>query len=146
MWHQSQATAAVFANKKLHDKSRTTIEELRHQLSDLPDNKLVEHIMWFGSSLSGTRTYWTKCQSELTNMITQLGFPSLFFTLSATNTEWLDFHTIMPIHSHSHSLNEHHMKIENVVQYPHIFATFMHHGLYIFQEEVIQKYLKSKDF
>ena len=60
MWHQSQATAAGFAKKHLHDNSPITVEELRHQLSDLLDNKLVEHLMWFGSSLRGTRPYWTK--------------------------------------------------------------------------------------
>ena len=57
MWHQSQATAAIFPKKHLHDNSPTTVEELRHQLFDLPDNKLAEHLMWFGSYLRGTRAY-----------------------------------------------------------------------------------------
>ena len=69
--------------------------------------------MRFGSSLRGTRAYWTKCQAELTDMITQLGCPSLFFTLSAADTKWPELHNLMPIHSHSHSLNENHKKIEN---------------------------------
>lgn len=37
------------------------------------------------------------------------------------------------------------MKIKNVIKYPHIVATFMHHRFNIFREEVIQKYLKAKD-
>jgi len=145
-WHRSQAVIVVFAKKRLHDNSPTTIKELCHQLSDLPDNKLVEHLMWFGSYLRGTMSYWTKCRAELTDMITQLECPSLFFTLSAIDTKWLELHNLMPIHSHYLSLNEHHMKIENVIQYPHIVATFMHHRFNIFREEVIQKYLKAKDF
>lgn len=87
MVHQSQATTAFFAKKHFHDNSPTTFKELHHQLSNLLDNKLVEHLMQFGSSLRGKRAYWTKCQSELTDMITQLGCPYLFFTLSATNTK-----------------------------------------------------------
>lgn len=79
-------------------------------------------------------------------MITQLGCPSLFFTLSAADTKWPELHSLMPVPSHSRSLNEHRMKVENVIQYPHIVATFMHHRFNIFREEVIQKYLKAKDF
>lgn len=105
MWHQSQETASVFLKKNLHDNSSTTIENLCHQLSDLPDNNLVEHLMRFGSSLRGTRAYWTKFQSELTDMITQLGFPSLFLTLSAADTKWPELHSLMPVPSHSRSLN-----------------------------------------
>ena len=73
--------------KNLHDNSLTTIENLHHQLFDLLDNKLVEHPMHFGSSLRGSMAYWTKCRVELTDMITQLGFPSFFFTLSAADTK-----------------------------------------------------------
>jgi len=71
--------------------------------------------MWFGSSLRDTRAYWTKFRSKLTDMITQLGCPSLFFTLSAADTKWPELHNLMPIHSHSRSSNKHHMKIENVI-------------------------------
>ena len=102
MWHRSQATTVVFAKKHLHDNSPTIIEELRHQLSDLPDNKLVEHLMQFVSSMRGTRAYWTKCRFKLMDMITQLGCPSLFFTLSTADTKWPEFHNLMPIHSHFH--------------------------------------------
>ena len=79
-------------------------------------------------------------------MITQLGCPSLFFTLNVADTKWPELHSLMPVPSHSHSLNEHRMNVENFIQYPHIFATFMHHRFNIFREEVIQKYLKAKDF
>jgi hypothetical protein len=44
------------------------------------------------------------------------------------------------------TLNEHHIKIENVIQYPHIVSMYMHHRFNIFHEEVIQKYLGAKDF
>lgn len=79
-------------------------------------------------------------------MITQLGCPSLFFTLSATDTKWPKLHNLMPIHSHSRSSNEHCMNLENFIYYPHIVATFMHHRFNIFREEVIQKYVKAEDF
>lgn len=64
----------------------------------------------------------------------------------SVDTKWPELHNLVPIHSHSRSSNEHHMKIENVIQYPHIVVAFMHHRFNIFREEVIQKYLKAKDF
>jgi ATP-dependent DNA helicase PIF1 len=145
MRHRSQATAAVFVKKNIHDNSPTTILDLRQQLIDLPDNKLVEHLMHFGSTLRGTRAYWTKCHAELTDMITQLGCPTLFFTLSAADTKWPDLHNVMPKNAHSRRLNEHRKKIENVIQYPHLVAMYMHQRFQIFEEEVIKKYLKAKD-
>ena len=145
MRHRSQETTSVFVKKNLHDNSPTTIDNLRQQIYDLPDNKLVEHLMRFGSSIRGTMAYWTKFRAELTDMFTQLGCPYFFFTLTAPDTNWPELHSLMHVPSHSRSLNEHHMKIENVIQYPHIVATFMHHRFNIFREEVIQKYLKAKD-
>ena len=51
MCHRIQETTAVFVKNNIHDNSPTTILDLRQQLIDLPDNKLVEHLMHFGSTL-----------------------------------------------------------------------------------------------
>jgi len=102
MYHRSQAIVAVFVKKNLHDNSPTTIQDLCQQLINLPDNKLDENVMCFGSSLSGTWAYWTKCHTKPTNMITQLGCPTLFFTLSETDTKWPNLHNVMPIYAHCH--------------------------------------------
>ena len=79
-------------------------------------------------------------------MITQLGSPTLFFTLSAADTKWPDLHTLMPRNSEGHSLNAHLRNIENVVNYPHVVAMYMHHRFNIFREEVLEKYFHAKDF
>ena len=102
--------------------------------------------MRFGFSLRGTREYWLKCRSELRDMITQLGCPSLFFTLSEADIKWPELDNLMPIHSHSRSSNEHSMKIENVIQCPHIVATFMHHRFNIFERKLSKNILKLRTF
>ena len=70
-------------------------------------------------------------------MITHLGCSTLFFTLSAADTKWPDLHTLMPADSDGRALNVHRKKIENVVNYPHIVAMYMHHRFSIFREEVL---------
>jgi hypothetical protein len=107
MHHRSQATTAVFVKNNIHDNSPIKILDLRQQIIDLPDNKLIEHLMHFGSTLQDTRAYWTKCCVELTDMITQLGCPTLSFSLSAADTKWHDLHNVMPKNAHSRRLNEH---------------------------------------
>ena len=60
MRHRSQSSASVFVEKNIHENALTTIHELRQQLIDVHDNKVVEHLMRFVSSIQGTRAYWTK--------------------------------------------------------------------------------------
>ena len=62
----------------------------------MPNEKIGERVARFGSSLHRTCSYWNKSRAELTNMINQQGTPTLFFTLSAIDTKWLDLHALMP--------------------------------------------------
>lgn len=123
-----------------------TIQELHQQLSNLQNNKLVDKLMHFGSCLRGTRAYWTKWYSKLTNMINQLGFPTLFFTLSVAHTKWPDLHTIMPLSKYYDQQSEHARNIQNVIQYPHIFSMYMHQRFNVFHDIVLKRYLCARDF
>lgn len=88
MHHHGQGFAIVFLKKNAENNIPTTIENLHTHLKKLPDEQLVEQLMHFGSSMRGTRPYWNKCRAELSNMINQIGSPTLFFTLSVANTKW----------------------------------------------------------
>ena len=137
MCHRSEASVLVFVEKIIHDNAPKTMNDLCQQLINVPNNKVAKNLMRFGSSLRGIRAYWMKHRSELTHLITQLGCPMLFFTLSATDMKWPDLLTLMPANSDGHALNVHHRKIENVMNYPHIVAMYMHHRFSIFREEII---------
>ena len=145
MLHRSQDSTVVFVQKSMHKKAPTTIEDLRSLVCNLPEQKLAESLMRFGSSIRGTRAYWNKCRSELTYIITQLRCQIVFFTLSAADTKWPDLYSIMLHRPQQRSRNEHSMKIENVIQYPHIFAMYMHQRFTIFCEEILEKYFRAKD-
>ena len=72
------------------------MEELRQHLQNLPDSILGERLMRFGMVLRGTRAYWRKCRQELSNLIQQIGCPTIFFTLSAVDMHWPNLHKSMP--------------------------------------------------
>ena len=60
-------------------------------------------------------------------MVNQIGFPTLFFTLSAADTKWLDLHAIMPSSASMNTETDLQSKIQNIIQYPHLVVIFMHH-------------------
>ena len=107
MHHRIEASASVFVEKSIHDNALKIIHDLRQHLINVPGNKVAKHLMQFGSSLRGTRAYWTKHRSELIDLITQLGCSTLFFTLSAIDTKWLDLYALMRVNSDGRALNVH---------------------------------------
>ena len=65
-------------------------------MENTPYSNLANKLMEFGTSLRGTHSYWTKSCAELIDFLHQIGTPTIFFTLSATNMYWLDLHALMP--------------------------------------------------
>ena len=84
------------SKKNLEDTLPPTVHELVNQLQDMPNDKIGEWVVRFGYSLCGTRSYWNKSRTELTNMTNQQGTSTFFFTLSAADTKWPDLHALMP--------------------------------------------------
>jgi hypothetical protein len=116
MRHHSQSSASMFVKQSQENNIPTTIEALRSHLQTLPANKLPEHVMRFGAHLRGTRAHWNSRRRELTEMITQLGCPTLFFTLSATDTKWPDLHVVMGTSPPSNPLLRQQWRTCNVIQ------------------------------
>ena len=95
MRHHAQASTTVFVKKNISELP-TIMEELRQHLKNIPDSRLGERLMRFGTVLRGTRAYWSKCHQELSDLIQQIGCPKIFFTLSAVDMKWLYLHKLMP--------------------------------------------------
>ena len=112
--------------KKHWDGIPTTIEDLRKELIEFPDTKLVKRLMCFGSCLRGMKAYWNICRNDLTDMISQIGCPTLFFTLSAADTKWPDLHKVMPNSAPVSAQNRNRWRTDNVINYPHIVAKYIH--------------------
>ena len=99
----------------------------------------------FFFTYSSKKKYWNTCRSEITNMISQIGFPTFLFTLSASDTKWSDLHKVMPNYAPVSPQNIIRWRIDNVINYPYIVAKYMHEHFSIFCEEIIAKYLHAKD-
>ena len=146
MHHRSQTTSNFFINQIQEHNTSTTIEELCTHLQQIPTDNLPDHVMRFGAHLCGTRPFWTQRRSELTSMITQLQCPTLFFTLSATDTKWPELHTVMQENIPSNLASHQQWHNCNIIDRPHIVATYMHKIFSIFHEEMLQKQMHTTSY
>lgn len=126
MHHNSQATTSVFVKKKIEDTLPTTVAELRLHIKNMPSSMLLDQIMQFISGLRGTHSFYNKCKTDLIDMITQIGSTTFFFTLSAANTKWYDFHMFMLCNCLTNSNDAYRWKIQNIVTNPHIASQYMY--------------------
>ena len=79
MRYCAQASSSVFVKKNM-TYLPTTMEELREHLQNILDSRLGERLMRFGTVIRGTHAYWNKCCVELSDMVQQIGSPTVFFT------------------------------------------------------------------
>eukprot|EP01018_Ginkgo_biloba_P033876 Gb_14363 [translate_table: standard] len=136
----------VFIIRNVEEHLPATIEELRHHLDTLLDARLVERVMRFGTTLRDTRAYWNKCQFELTDLVHQIGCPTIFFTLSATDMQWPNLHRLMPGSSLNDPCVAKQWRYKNVIDYPHIVVAYMHQRHTLFREEILTKFHCAIEF
>ena len=123
--HQAQNSSTIFAKRNIQDLP-ITIDELRQHMEDLPNTKLANNLIHFGTTLRGTKSYWKKSQGELYDLLKQLGTPTIFFTLSVADLYWLDLHALMPGTLTTNPREAKKWRTQNVIDYSHIVAHYMH--------------------
>jgi hypothetical protein len=57
MRNRNHSTTSVFVKRSIEDTLPPTVSELLQQLQELPNAKIAEQVMRFGSNLRGTRSY-----------------------------------------------------------------------------------------
>lgn len=125
MRHHAQASNAVFVKKNIADLPKT-MEELQENLRNLPDSRLPERLTRFGMVLRGTHSYWSKCHAKLSDLIQQIGCPTIVFTVSASDLQWLDLHKLMLGSSPLDPSEARKWRHQNVTDNPHIVSHYMH--------------------
>ena len=56
----------------------------------------MDHLIHFGTTLRGKGSYWAKFQAELSDLLHQIGTPTILFTLSVVDMYWPNLHALMP--------------------------------------------------
>ena len=101
--------------------------------------------MRFRAHLCGTKAYQTVRRSELTNMITQLQYSTLFFALSAIDTKWPYLHVVMQEANHVDLASRKQWRTHNIIDIPNTVAAYVHKIFSIFHEEMLQQKMHTID-
>ncbi|KAK3933276.1 ATP-dependent DNA helicase [Frankliniella fusca] len=72
--------------KKHADIKNMNVELFKEMVTE--NNKIPKNIMVYSSNIRGSRSYWSTRSMELQAMVSQIGVPSLFFTLTAADRHW----------------------------------------------------------
>src|SRR5699024_155788 len=70
------------------------------------DPTFLRKVLVWGARLRGSRPYWTQRCSELLDMVSQMGTPTVFFTLSAADYHWPDLFRLLAPNVDISSLSE----------------------------------------
>lgn len=105
--------------KKNEIFSNMTIEQLRLYLKEHPN--VVKQIMHYASTIRTTKPYWTTRCSELLDMVTQLGPPTVFFTFSSADFHWPDVYRLLNLNVKDLTVKE---KMQLISENPKVFDTF----------------------
>ena len=82
--------------------------------------QILSKLIHYVKIVTGTNAYWNKVKEELKTTITQIGAPTIFWTLSCAEFHWSEFH---PLFSNDEVTNTEQLR-SNVINNPHILDWF----------------------
>ena len=106
--------ARKFFLKQNPGEANLTIEQLREMLQSGTYSAVMSKLMHYAKNVTGTNAYWNKVKQDLKSTITQVGAPTIFWTLSCADFHWPELHTLF-----SPSLDTKDL-CNNVINNPHI--------------------------
>ena len=117
-------TGSAF-HKKYSGDGVSTVGELKDLLGG-GDNALVTKLQWWSQNLRGTPSWKRARRSELRDLISAIGLPTFFVTLSAADLHWRHLHDTIARHAgiSPGACTDAAAKMKRVVQNPHIVSAF----------------------
>ena len=96
---------------------------------------LMSKLMHYAKNISGTNAYWNRAKNDLKAIITQVGAPTIFWTLSCAEFHWPEFHNLFNDIS---ELTDSQRR-ENVINNPHLLDWFFTERV----EKFVKHWLKN---
>ena len=103
-----------FFIKQNPGEANLTFEELQEMLSSGSHSTVMSKLMHYAKNVTGTNAYWNQTKEQLKATITQVGAPTIFWTLSCADFHWPEFHTLFSNETGSEQLRS------NVINNPHL--------------------------
>ena len=73
-------------------ESVLNIDELKEMVDTNQSNVLMNKLMYYAKNVTGTNSYWNQQRNNLKATISQMGPPTIFWTLSCAEFHWPQLH------------------------------------------------------
>ena len=109
-----------FFLKQNPTEANLTIDDLKQMITSDSYEPLISKLMHYSKNVCGTNAYWNRAKDDLKAIITQVGAPTIFWTLSCAEFHWPEFHDLF---NNANNLS-HAQRRENVINNPHLLDCF----------------------
>ena len=83
-----------FFIKQNPGEANLSFTELKGMLSSGNYTQIMSKLMHYAKNITGPEAYWNKMKGDLRATITQMGAPTIFWTLSLAEFHWPEFHSL----------------------------------------------------
>ena len=109
-----------FFLKQNPSEANLTLSDLKEMLHNQSYTSLMSKLLHYTKNVSGTNAYWNSAKDDLKSIITQVGAPTIFWTLSCADFHWPEFHNLFS--NNGEILDSERRK--NVINNPHLLDWF----------------------
>ena len=109
-----------FFLKQNPSEANLSIEDLKQMILSNTYESLISKLMHYAKNISGTNAYWNRAKDDLKAILTQVGAPTIFWTLSCAEFHWPEFHELL---NNSSELTDSQRR-DNVINNPHLLDWF----------------------
>ena len=83
-----------FYMKQNPEDQLLSIHEMQDMLNSGDYSHVMKKLMHYAKNVTGTNAYWNQVKEQLKATITQVGPPTIFWTLSCAEFHWPEFHAL----------------------------------------------------
>ena len=124
-----------FFLKQNPSEANLTIDDLKEMLQSNSYDCLMSKLTHYAKNVTGTNAYWNRAKDDLKAIITQVGAPTIFWTLSCADFHWPEFHNLL----NSNPTTTDSDRRGNVIDNPHLLDWFFTERT----EQFVKYWLKS---
>ena len=144
---QAQGQGKVFMRKQI-GAADLTVGDIQERLNADDKPAFLKTVQRYMELVVGLTPFWQKHRRNLIAMVHQIGSAHVFFTLSAADTHWPDFHRLIeevraqqiggpPLDIRTLEPEAaQRRRVDNIIVFPHICASFLHYRFQLFLDVI----------
>ena len=116
LYHRRILGQGSFLLKQNPSEASLTMDDLKEMLESNSYQTLMSKLMHYAKNVTGTNAYWSKAKDDLKTIISQVGPPTILWTLSCADFHWPEFHNLFSTNSEVSDSE----RRQNVIDNPHL--------------------------